>query len=1284
MPARRLIKPLWYGAAGLVVLFALLQAGGRLLLPRLPVQEDWVAQRVERLLKYPVDIGRVQLAWQGFGPVVRLQGARLLDPDSHQSLLAFDELDISIDPWPALLRGVLRPARLSARGLSLQLVRLADGRIRVRGMEHHPPARNPLLSLLVMPAVDLGDVHLAWHDRTGASPDFAFTFVRLRVRNRGGAHHFDLEGHPAGRSAQWLRLVARLQGPTPNPAGWSGRLFADLRGLTLEPGWFAALGSGWTLEGRVTGSCWLRLRQGTLQRLTATARLDQAVLRGADGRPWLRARRLGGDLRLDPLARGWRLRLDQMELATTSGTALDQALVAEFRPQADGLRIGLGLRGVALAPLPGLVPAAAPAPLAGWRRQLQDMAPQGLLTGDLWLARVPDGVRLLAYQGEVRQLRLAPVGRWPGGEVARVQLEGDARFGRVRVPGAALSLRLPHLFRGPLTLDRSQLSLRWWRLGKGLRVQVPAFDLANPDLHLRGHLVLAVPGTGASPYLDLYALFDHGRVEATPRYLPARVMPAKVVRWLDRALVHGRIDNGAMIFHGRLADFPFHGHQGRMEIRANLSDVILDYKAGWDRIEGLDAELVFIDDRMRILGADGKILGLDLVQADIRIADLARALLEVRGQVEGALPDMARFVEESPLAASQGRILHRLAFAGDARLDLGLRIPLSHLLKPGVAVDGRLHLVDDRVILLRRGLTLEKLSGEVDFDRHGVSARRLEARLWSTPVLISMRHLEAGGLARTRVELTGRLPLVARLRRSGRLWHNLSGRARWRVRLDVPAPDAESLGEVLVLTSDLRGIRVDAPPPLGKSAARAVPFRLRTELKPQGFGPLRIRYGPHAMVLALRHGAAGWRLERGELRFGGGPVRLPDGPGLHVTGRIEQVAFADWQDFIRRSLPSKPAGKTAVPGRGLGLPGRVDLDIGQAHLLGQTFSDLHLEALQYRSAWKVKARCADLEGQMQWPLAGSGDPLVMDLDEVHLSLPRAGNTTSAAGHSPRDWPPVRLHARHAVLGQLDLGQVDLVTRHLASGVEIQRLRVKADWLQLDANGRWEQLRRKQYSRFHVHARGPSLGRILERLGYTANLEQGPLETRLDANWRGAPWDFSLAGVEGSIEFHIGKGRLVDVDPGAGRVFGLLSLQALPRRLSLDFSDLFKKGFAFDSIDGRFSLIDANAYTEDLVIQGPAADIHIAGRVGLARRDYDELVTVAPHVRSSLPLAGAIAGGPAVGAALFLADKLLPRQMEALTRFTHYRYQVTGSWDDPHFERVKAPAPPGKDAEKDGP
>ncbi len=202
-----------------------------------------------------------------------------------------------------------------------------------------------------------------------------------------------------------------------------------------------------------------------------------------------------------------------------------------------------------------------------------------------------------------------------------------------------------------------------------------------------------------------------------------------------------------------------------------------------------------------------------------------------------------------------------------------------------------------------------------------------------------------------------------------------------------------------------------------------------------------------------------------------------------------------------------------------------------------------------------------------------------------------------------------------------------------------------------------------------------MDRLMELLGYQQNIDEGTLSGSMRIAWPGPPWAYSPPIIEGKVKLKVTDGQLLDLKPGAaGRVLGLVSLNNLPRRLALDFSDIFEKGFSFDEISGSFVIDDGNAYTNDLTVDGPAAVIEISGRIGIADQDYDELVTVIPYVKTGISIAGTLVGGPAVGAVLLVAETLLEDRLGPLNRIAKKQYSVTGSWDDPVIEKLHLAVP----------
>ncbi len=185
------------------------------------------------------------------------------------------------------------------------------------------------------------------------------------------------------------------------------------------------------------------------------------------------------------------------------------------------------------------------------------------------------------------------------------------------------------------------------------------------------------------------------------------------------------------------------------------------------------------------------------------------------------------------------------------------------------------------------------------------------------------------------------------------------------------------------------------------------------------------------------------------------------------------------------------------------------------------------------------------------------------------------------------------------------------------------------------------------------------------------MARGATEATLNAEWAGALPDFTLQRLTGTLNLQVGPGQLLDINPGLGRIMGLFNVQNLSRRLSLDFSDLLQPGASFDRITGDLTFGNGQARTDNLTIEAPSARVEFRGRAGLTARDYDQHITVTPSLGGTLPIAGALAGGPLAGAAVFVAERLLQKGIEQATR---YRYRLHGSWDDPVLESLTEAVP----------
>jgi uncharacterized protein YhdP len=473
------------------------------------------------------------------------------------------------------------------------------------------------------------------------------------------------------------------------------------------------------------------------------------------------------------------------------------------------------------------------------------------------------------------------------------------------------------------------------------------------------------------------------------------------------------------------------------------------------------------------------------------------------------------------------------------------------------------------------------------------------------------------------------------------------------------------MGGDLEIRSDLRGLAIDLPSPAGKAAAEPLALELHTAIPRDPKVPLRLRLGDRLQGIFELDSALA--LQRGAVHFGTEPAQLGDQPGLRISGAAPFLSYTQWLAALAPADASTRAGQMEISS--------LDLRADVAEVFERQFHKVSLKGVRTAAAWQLDADSEEIAGHIEIPVMPEQ---LVRMDLSHLTLPKTSTDGNDSALDPRRIPPLIVNSKAFTYGNVPYGALSLVASRHSEGLNLDKLSLRSPWMELDARGNWLLVSGTQYSSFNINAHSKNIGVALANLGYAGTLSKGEGGFNIVARWPGPPTAFALERLDGDLSMSIKDGRLLDVDPGAGRIFGLISLQALPRRLSLDFSDIFKKGFTFDAIQGDFTIKDGQATTRNLHMDGPAARIDTEGLVDLVKGQYDQRVTVSPHLTSGLPLAGAVVGGIGVGAAILIVESMLRPNIEKSARID---FHVTGPWDNPLVERVPvaaagpAPGPP---------
>lgn len=1273
---RRLLRWLrWLTLACILLVLSLAALAQWWWLPRLDTYRDTLGQTLSEYLHLPVRIDSVSALRDGWRLGLRLRGISLCDPERDAVLAHFSQAIIALDLWHSLWQQRPVLGRVRLEGVRLTLETGPDGALRLFGEGDGTGSTKNLPDmarwLFALPQLEIVGERLAVRRLDGPSLEILDLYLDLQQTERGRRFAFTaafpaalgerfrlvVEREEAAEASQRERGTFELRADGMNLAGWpwpvalpSGRASLDLSGDWRD---------------------WQPIR------FTGTLRWDEARMATEPGSASLKASlarspQTEAQFGWQQTENGWQLR-GNAQIKEGKGQAVTGPTFELARTDQgwQGNVRGLRVQDLWAWAAPWLDEAARP-----WWVPLE---PRGELP-EITFQAGSDAADY-AVTTRFKGLSWRPIRDLPGLDNVGGTLIIEPTGGRLELDSRRLRVDTEKVLRGPVTLDTLAGAVTWRRSGGELRLESDGLALSNADFNARFTGSVTIPPSG-EPSLEVKGRYGDLQVARVRRYLPAALMPTRAVAWLDQALLAGSI-TGDVVLRGVPARFPFDDGNGLFEARFRVDNAVVDYTPGWPRLEDGKLAVTFRNRALRIETEAGRLLDSVVENLVVRIDDLADAIVTVEGRAKGPGATMWQAFENSPAGRTLGEQLPDLQIDGTTTLNLDLAIPLDP--RPN-RINGTVGLIGNKVRLPAWDIGFDGVRGDVKFTDNDLVAENVQALWRGEPIRFGL-ELATGreGRRELRTRLQGRLGLRDLLGEAGAaLEPSISGKAALTVALAVPTQREGRSGSpfTLEVTSDLRGVAVRLPAPLGKAAAETRPFKAR--LFPVASGKsahLALEYGPAARaLLALDNFPRQARFERGELRINTGVAKLPERPGLSVIAHLPHwnLAFAGLSSLKETTgSRNKPrpltAGKNRAETTGWEFLRSVDARIDELLIGGRSFAAVHVQASPQEGGMRIDCDSEALAGSVTLPNEPTPEqPVRIALERLYIG-PKAASTADKAPFSdadPRRVPPLTLTVADLRTDKVPLGQFKWVATPMVGGIKLSEVALKGEGQQIDASGEWRWVGGSQFARLAATLESRALGDVLATFGYAENgVSRGETRAELALTWQGEIADFSLDRVAGTLKLTVGPGQLRDIDPGLGRMIGMLDVQNLTRRLNFDFSDVFQPGMAFDRITGDFTLQASQAHTDNLSIEAPAARIEMHGRAGLRARDYDQIITVVPRYGAALPVAGVIAGGPVVGAAVFVAERVLQKGLERATR---YRYTLKGSWDQPVLDYLPEP------------
>jgi len=1284
--AKALTVKLWQISLLLVVLTGVLIGIARIVVPGLSAYQGQAVQWAEEALGQPVKISGMAVRWRGFGPQLILQDAALLDTERRAPTLRFSEIQIDFGLLDALVTGTATPRNITIVGAALHVERHPDGTVVVAGLNSTQTDSDETAALILPWRISLLNSELFWDDQLLGIKPLHFHIAKAQFAHDGDRHQVNIDLMLPEDSGK-VQLAADITGVLHNPNSWAAQFYIASDHLLLPTLTKEFQPSDYLLQqGTADLKLWGRWQAGGIDQIQGQFGLKDLQLSHSQEQEQeqtnpqlLNVEYLASHFKWQKQSEGWRFDAANIEFQRTN-QALQKSNLSivsqdtHLQLDADTLELADILAVAAILPLPDDISNA-----------LNKLQPQALITELRINYEDATDTPKWRASGQLKNLQYLAWNTVPGVKNLSGQIEANPKGGALLLNSELVAIDFNGLFRAPLHLQTVSGLLQWEQLpDSGWRIHSKELIAQNSDLETRTRLLMDIPNApNQLPFLDLQTDYANGTVSSVHHYLPTGIMNQGVVDWLDRALVSGHLTSGSCVVRGHLSDFPFDNYKGRFEVLFGVEDLVLDYFPGWPRLEEVSTEVRFLDNSFDAWIVDGKLLNSEVQQAHGWISKLSESTpFKLTGEVHGSLHDNLRLLRESPLAEDFAATVSGMRAEGDAEVKIDLAIPLAEINPPPFRIDGQVGFKNSTLHLDGWQLSLTKMQGDLLFNQDGIQAKGIQAQTLNTALHVDMGISPAMSNA-TRVTAKAHVPTATLANRFSDIGlERLGGATDWMLQLDIPNKVTQSDAAALISAeSELIGIAVDLPAPLGKKASEPRHFQLSTKISKQPQQPLQGRYGDilDFSLLLKKNKTDALALQRGELRLGGGQALLPKNEGLRLHARLDKFDITPWLD--RAKELDAPASKGKLPFS------NIDIAVKQLHKDELTLNDVALKLTQNNQGWNGYVATDIFDGNAVIPTDIKQQSIILNLNKINLTYKTKEDDTPKKPQpiepevepetylDPHDFPAVSLKSKQLILNGQDLGTVKMDIRKISDGLSLESTVIKPDQLSLILNGQWVKVSNKPESQFEFDLDTNEVGDLLADMDVTQNLQGASAAIKGNLRWPGGPHRINMQNINGVMHTTIGKGAILEVDPGIGRIFGLLNLTALQRRLSLDFSDLYKKGFGFDRMKGSFIFEDGNAHTDKFQIDGPAAKIKITGRTGLVTQDLDQHITVTPQITSSVTLATAIAN-PAAGAALFLAQNFMG---EKLNKITRYEYKVTGTWDDPLFSEKRSTflAPLGK-------
>ena len=1222
---KKLYRLFLYTVAIFVVTSAVMLSVARLVFPEVKGYREHIEQVLGDYLEYSVKISAMDARLIGLTPTLIFKDVRMYEGEQGKEIISFKEAHLGIAAFTSIVRRTLVPSDFAIVGTVISVTKSEKGKYVVQGLDITNLDANNIDSsassnltdwLFTRSNISLRESTIILN-KVVDKKTWRLTDVDVSFRNDNNRHQLTGDITLPEEIGHSLELAVDFNGELYSPETWQGVFYFNGKSIQFaNTGLLPEVEKIRMLSGVADYKIWGEWDKNEVKDISGDISLYNIVLGKKSDKNTLNIDVINTLLSWSKSPEGWSLNLEDFQYIVNGNVRPLSNIYAKWQDVNESSDIDVAISYCRVDDLNGLL-SFTDVLGKNIQNRIKHHQPSGIINNlRVSAAYIGEQIERYTIAGYVDKVGVKPWKSVPGFSGISGQFRLSETSGVLNIDSPFFVLTAPKLFRNEIYVDRLKTSLNLINMPGMWEIYADGMIVENSDIKTETDFLVTIPKDVGEPHLDLQVEVYTANAVNASYYQPVGIMNKGLISWVDHAFASGRVSKAGVLYNGQITSPPYRSNEASIQAVVEAENMAIDYHLDWPRVHSAKLAATVTDKGIHVQSNAAKLYDSNISELDIKINNFLYPVLQVSGKVYGSLDDNARFMVESPIAPSSSQFVAKTRFGGNVATKMKFRLPLSdHVEKKyPLAYSGKTELLDAAMFMSDDTIDVVGINGTVHISDEKMSSNNIVALVMGGLAKAKLTTTKPNDNFIIKVHASGKNTGAKLYKKFGVLGgQRVQGRIAWDSILTLAHElEGKRMPTTLTMKSNLSGVAVDLPEPFYKSANASRNFEMSVKYTSDTKMEMATQYGDRVSTnIEFNSTYTPMRILRGGLHLAAGRVELPEKNEFHITGVLNDLSQNEWDEVISEHLAiHKKKNNDPI----LFIPAIFDMG--------------------YMNIQKQESSKEEKNNRKKWT-------------------------------DPRILPEMRGRIRKFVVHGSELGDYRFAFRKMKKGLIIDSISLESEYMNFQGSGQWRYQRGRHQTALKATMKTPNLGKMLTGLGYKAIIEKGEGQSVFDLNWKAPPYVFSFESLSGNMNVNVEDGAITEVDPGAGRLLGLLSLSALPRRLILDFSDM-SKGMHFDDLKGSFKIHNGDAVSENMEIKGTVADVKIVGRTGLHKKDFDQIVTVTPQASGTFPIFGGLLGGTQIGAIILVFERLFGSDMD---KSFSRQYRVTGTWDKPVIERL---------------